>query len=154
MRSASSMMPTMRGKGDRRGGTLALSLLLAVAVLQLRESSSFLIPTTTAAVRGCNAYGSRSASCVWASVEGAAGDSEASAEEPVAAEEEEEEEDDGRAKSPAGLTLEGVYKRLKLETQGLEDGIVGLESKDTDYGVSWTSTVPKVYAQLFFLCSI
>lgn len=46
-----------------------------------------------------------------------------------------EEADDGMPKSPAGLTLEGVYKRLKLETQGLDDGIVGLESKDTDYGV-------------------
>lgn len=40
------------------------------------------------------------------------------------------------AKSPAGLTLEGVYKRLKVEVQGLDDGIVGLESRDKDYGVS------------------
>lgn len=40
------------------------------------------------------------------------------------------------ATSPAGLALEGVYKRLKLETQGLADGVVGLESKDTDFGVS------------------
>lgn len=46
-----------------------------------------------------------------------------------------EEADDGMPKSPAGLTLEGVYKKLKLETQGLDEGIVGLESKDTDYGV-------------------
>lgn len=46
-----------------------------------------------------------------------------------------EETDDRMPKSPAGLTIEGVYKRLKLETQGLDDGIVGLESKDTDYGV-------------------
>lgn len=48
---------------------------------------------------------------------------------------EEQEVNDGQPKSPAGLTLEGVYRRLKLETQGLDDGIVGLESKDTDYGV-------------------
>ena len=48
----------------------------------------------------------------------------------------EEESDRGIAKSPEGLTLEGVYRKLKLETQGLDDGIVGLESKDTDYGVS------------------
>ncbi|CAN0204861.1 unnamed protein product [Ascophyllum nodosum] len=47
----------------------------------------------------------------------------------------EEESDSGIAKSPEGLTLEGVYRKLKLETQGLDDGIVGLESKDTDYGV-------------------
>lgn len=39
-------------------------------------------------------------------------------------------------KTPAGLTLEGVYKRLYVEVQGLDDGVVGLESKDTDYGVS------------------
>lgn len=47
-----------------------------------------------------------------------------------------EQQDDGQGRSPAGLTLEGVYKRLKLETQGLADGVVGLESKDTDYGAS------------------
>ena len=48
----------------------------------------------------------------------------------------EEESDSGMAKSPEGLTLEGVYRKLKLETHGLDDGIVGLESKDTDYGVN------------------
>lgn len=42
---------------------------------------------------------------------------------------------DGRPKSPAGLTLEGVYKRLKLESLGLDDGTVQLDSKDNDYGV-------------------
>lgn len=41
---------------------------------------------------------------------------------------------DGRT-SPSGLSLEGVYKRLKLETLGLDDGTVRLESKDTDFGV-------------------
>eukprot|EP00752_Nemacystus_decipiens_P004373 g3997.t1 len=46
-----------------------------------------------------------------------------------------EEQDDGQARSPAGLTLEGVYKRLKLETQDLGEGVIGLESKDTDYGI-------------------
>lgn len=48
----------------------------------------------------------------------------------------EDEEDDGLARSPAGLTLDGVYKRLTLETQSRADGVVGLESKDTDYAVS------------------
>ena len=42
---------------------------------------------------------------------------------------------DRRPKSPAGLTLEGVYKRLKLESLGLDDGTVQLDSKDNDYGV-------------------
>ncbi|CAM9701604.1 unnamed protein product [Choristocarpus tenellus] len=37
--------------------------------------------------------------------------------------------------TPAGLTLEGVYKRVKIEAQGLEDGAVALDSKDVDYGV-------------------
>lgn len=49
----------------------------------------------------------------------------------------EDEVDDGLARSPAGLTLDGVYKRLTLETQGRADGVVGLESKDTDYAVSF-----------------
>lgn len=49
-----------------------------------------------------------------------------------------EEDSDGMVKSPAGLTLEGVYKRLKLEVQGLDDGVVGLESRDNVYGVSKT----------------
>lgn len=50
----------------------------------------------------------------------------------------EDDEDGNQPKSPAGLTLTGVYKRLKMETQGLDDGIVGLESKDAEYGVSAT----------------
>ncbi|CAM9230721.1 unnamed protein product [Discosporangium mesarthrocarpum] len=37
--------------------------------------------------------------------------------------------------SPAGLSLAGVYKRLKMEVQGLDDGVVGLESRDAEYGV-------------------
>ena len=45
---------------------------------------------------------------------------------------EEDESDSGMAKSPEGLTLEGVYRKLKLEAHGLDDGTMGLESKDTD----------------------
>lgn len=113
--------------------TLVLSLLLALS-LQLRGGSSFLLPLTVA--KSCR-HASRSASCVktigWAAATDSAGSDEGAQQ---AAAEGVEEQDGGQAKSPAGLTLEGVYKRLKLETQGLADGVVGLESKDTDYGVS------------------
>lgn len=123
---------------SRTGGratTLVLSFLLALS-LQLHGCSSFLLPLTAA--KGCN-HASRSASCVNTTKRAAATDGSGSDDgaEQTTETEEAEEQDDGRARSPAGLTLEGVYKRLKLETQGLADGVVGLESKDTDYGVSW-----------------
>lgn len=47
------------------------------------------------------------------------------------------EADGGEDKSPAGLTLEGVYKRLKLDSIGVDDGGVSLDSTDPDYGVSF-----------------
>lgn len=109
------------------GATLVLSLLLALSL-----SQSFVIPLT-AAKRYHHA--SQSASCVRVIGLAAATDS-AGSDEGAPTEEKVDEQDDGQARSPAGLTLEGVYKRLKLEAQGLNDGAVGLDSKDTDYGVS------------------
>lgn len=43
----------------------------------------------------------------------------------------------GEDKSPAGLTLEEVYKRLKLDSIGVDDGGVSLDSTDPEYGVSF-----------------
>lgn len=125
----------MCGTSRTRGGALVLSLLLASS-LQLRCGHSFLLPSTAA--QGFH-HASRSASCAktvgWASAPEGTGSDEG-AQQHTAEEGAVEAQDDGHARSPAGLTLEGVYKRLKLETQGLADGVVGLESKDTDYGVS------------------
>lgn len=116
------------------GATLVLSLLLSLS-LQLRGGSSFVLPLTAA--KRCH-HASRSASCVKTIGQASATDSPAGSDEGAEVARVEEQDDDGggQARSPAGLTLEGVYKRLKLETQGLADGVVGLESKDTDYGVS------------------
>lgn len=128
-------MFSIRGTRTGGGATLALSLLLALS-LQLRGGSSFVIPLAPA--RGYH-HASRSASCI-KTIGAAATDSTAVSDEGQQQEptevEEVEEQDDGQARSPAGLTLEGVYKRLKMETQDLDEGVVGLESKDTDYGVS------------------
>ncbi|CAN0148162.1 unnamed protein product [Pylaiella littoralis] len=109
-----------------RASTLALSLLLLLAALQPQSGASFLFPVTLS----CRHVSWSPTSFVktWSSA--AAGQPESASEG-----EQEENQDDGRARSPAGLTLEGVYKRLKLETQGRADGVVGLESKDTDYGI-------------------
>ena len=117
--------------GTSGGATLVLSVLLALS-LQFRNGSSFVLPVT--AVKRCH-HASRSSSCVKTIGRAEATDS-AGADEGGAEVAGVEEQDDRQAKSPARLTLEGVYKRLKLETQGLADGVVGLESKDTDYGVS------------------
>ena len=107
--------------GTSGGATLVLSVLLALS-LQLRNGSSFVLPVT--AVKRCH-HASR------LDATDSAGSDEGGAEVAGV-----EEQDDRQAKSPARLTLEGVYKRLKLETQGLADGVVGLESKDPNYGVS------------------
>ena len=127
--ASENMCSTRRTRISSRATPIA-SLLLALS-LQLHNSSSFVI--SLAASKRCH-HASRSASCVRTISRAAAPDSAGSdeREEAVGV----DEQADGQARSPAGLTLEGVYKRLKLETQGLADGVVGLESKDTNYGVS------------------
>eukprot|EP00903_Cladosiphon_okamuranus_P015477 g14289.t1 len=128
-------MCSIRRSRTGLGATLVLSLLLAMS-LRLRGGSSFVLPLAT--VKGCQ-RASRSASCSTIGAAAAAADGTGSDEGAQLDATTEvggvEEQDDGQARSPAGLTLEGVYKRLKLETQGLADGVVGLESKDTDYGI-------------------
>ncbi|CAN0226552.1 unnamed protein product, partial [Ectocarpus sp. 13 AM-2016] len=111
----------------------ARSLLLLLA-LQLRNGASFLLPSS--AITRCSGFVPRSASCGVMRASEADGDTEEAASLNVEDETKVEDEGaDGLAKSPAGLTLDGVYKRLTLETQGRADGVVGLESKDTDYAI-------------------
>ncbi|CAM9369157.1 unnamed protein product [Ectocarpus sp. 12 AP-2014] len=111
----------------------ARSLLLLLA-LQLRNGASFLLPSP--AITRCSGFASRSASCGVMRASEADGDIEEVASLNVEDEAKVEDEGaDGLARSPAGLTLDGVYKRLTLETQGRADGVVGLESKDTDYAI-------------------
>lgn len=117
-----------------RSPSLLPLLLLAAA---LHTGSSFLFPVT--------AVGRVPPSCkTWASsVLSQSATSSSDVGEPVSQPpeiddddaEEVSDEGDDQPKSPAGLTLEGVYKRLKLESLGLDDGTVQLDSKDNDYGV-------------------
>lgn len=119
-------MSSSSGSSSRsRASTLALSLLPLLVALQLHGGSSFLLPVTSR-----RHHASREQQQQKSPSEGG----------------QEEKEDDGRARSPAGLTLEGVYKRLKLEAQGHADGVVGLESKDTSYGVSVEVTAAYITA--------
>lgn len=113
---------------------LALSLLLPLSTL--RGCSSFLLPAPF--------VGRSPPSCkTWASSPSTAGTPDTKESFPTHSGDVKPHEDskDGQPESPAGLTLEGVYRRLKLDTQGLDDGIVGLESKDTDYGVRVTAVL-------------
>lgn len=129
-RRAAAATPTAT-TASRRPSFLPL-LLLASA---LHPSSSFLFPIT--AVSGLPP------SCkTWsASLRPQSASSSSDVGEPVqsselgGAEDEVDDAADGRPTSPAGLTLEGVYKRLKLECVDIDEGAVQLESKDTDYGV-------------------
>lgn len=127
-------------------------LMLVALMASIKAGSSFMSPTivanTRAAVvrhgRACSTSSPSKKTC-WAI--GATLDGSSDSKEPVssadttavaaqeAEEIEEEEEGDDVVKSPAGLSLEGVYKRLKLETQGFDDGVMGLESKDPKFGV-------------------
>lgn len=93
--------------------------ILALGLIQLHAGSSFLL--SSMAPKSPRASSRCLRTIAWADA------NEAEAEQA--------------ATSPAGLALEGVYKRLKLETQGLADGVVGLESKDTDFGVSLENVV-------------
>ena len=115
--STSGNMISLKGARSRRGATI--SILLVLGLVQLHGGSSFLLSGSTATTRS-----RRASRCLrttaWAQDAG-----EAEAKEVQTG-----------PTSPSGLALEGVYKRLKLETQGLADGVVGLESKDTDFGVS------------------
>lgn len=121
-----------------RSPSLLPLLLLAAA---LHPSSSFLFPVT--AVRNppsCKAWAS--------STQPLSATSSSDVGEPVIepvqppglddAAEVDGGDGDDRLKSQAGLTLEGVYKRLKLETVDIDAGTVELDSKDTDYGVRGT----------------
>eukprot|EP00904_Undaria_pinnatifida_P000067 jgi/Undpi1/10060/HiC_scaffold_28.g12514.m1 len=129
-RRAAAATPTAT-TASRRPSFLPL-LLLASA---LHPSSSFLFPIT--AVSGLPP------SCkTWsASLRPQSASSSSDVGEPVqsselgGAEDEVDDAADGRPTSPAGLTLEGVYKRLKLECVDIDEGAVQLESKDTDYGI-------------------
>lgn len=112
----------------------ARSLLLLLA-LQLRSVASFLLPSPAAITR-CSRFAPRSAWCGVMRASEADGDTEEASSNVQDGTDGEDEGDDGLARSPAGLSLDGVYKRLTLETQSRADGVVGLESKDTDYAVS------------------
>lgn len=112
---------------SRTAPSYVLLLLLSLAVT-LPSASSFLFPTTATVRSKASCWKTRAES--------------SDAVEPVPEEDDpfaEEDNNDGQPRSAGGLTLEGVYRRLKLETQGLDDGIVGLESKDTEFGVSPSS---------------
>jgi hypothetical protein len=43
--------------------------------------------------------------------------------------------DNGEPQNPDGVTLEGVYRRLKLEVLDLDEGVVGIESRDPRFGI-------------------
>lgn len=114
-----------------------LAVWLLHQLLLSHPTSAFLTPVNVRAIsaRSITSSGGISSSA-WKR-RCSAGDTSAAQGEPEAVAETLEEGDtEGMVRSPAGLTLEGVYKRLKLEVQGLDDGIVGLDSRDTDYGVS------------------
>jgi hypothetical protein len=49
--------------------------------------------------------------------------------------------DSGEPQNPDGVTLEGVYRRLKLEVLDLDDGVVGIESRDPRFGIEIVKVV-------------
>jgi hypothetical protein len=49
--------------------------------------------------------------------------------------------DNGEPQNPDGVTLEGVYRRLKLEVLDLDEGVVGIESRDPRFGIEIVKVV-------------
>lgn len=117
-------------------GTAAatLGVYLVQLLLLASEASSFLSPTTSLVGRTSCSQIHISCSRSWRLSAGA----ESGSLEPTV---DVDEASPDEVMTPAGLTLEGVYKRLYVEVQGLDDGVVGLESRDTSFGVSPAPTV-------------
>lgn len=90
----------------------APSLLLLMVGASWHDTSAFMVPVISASTTASRA----SSLCKTSATDKAGGE-------------------DGADRSPAGLTLEGVYQRLKLDSIGLDDGGVSLDSTDPDYGV-------------------
>eukprot|EP00953_Heterococcus_sp_UTEX-ZZ885_P032952 17178-Heterococcus_DN1.PRE.2 len=49
--------------------------------------------------------------------------------------------DNEEPQNPDGVTLEGVYRRLKLEVLDLDEGVVGIESRDPRFGIEIVKVV-------------
>lgn len=111
-------------------GAITLANFFIQLLLLTQQTSSFTWPTSVVGSGASRVVAQRACSCPWSRRTASESDSV----EPVV--DVAEDETENGARTPAGLTLEGVYKRFYMEVQGLDDGIVGLESRDTSYGVS------------------
>lgn len=109
-----------------------ISVIYLTEVLTLAPLTSSFVSPTASRIGGVE-HGIIRGSCSYSWRRSAT--AEPGAVEPVVDVDDDKESRDD-VKTPAGLTLEGVYKKLYVEVQGLDDGVVGLESRDTDYGVS------------------
>jgi hypothetical protein len=52
-----------------------------------------------------------------------------------------QQQDDSEPQNSDGITLEGVYRRLKLEVLDLDEGAVGIESRDPQFGIEIVKVV-------------